>query len=790
MLSLLTFVIGAALGGAAGAGALWYWQRRRPSLCQSVFAAVPKPWQVVSPAGRSILANPALESFFGGDERPIPELLLEQVKSDPEARRQIEQIDQQAQRGLLGQAEIRVPAAGPPGGGAGRRSGYDWRFVAAYPLPGYPGYVYWVVDDITPRRQMEQIMREEQERFVDLLENAPVGFYSADAEGRFLFANHTLCEWLGLAQNDLELGRVRLHDVVANVPAGTPSYDPFGLPGASQGEVLLKDADGETFRASIRQDVVTGEDDRVLRTRSVVRDLSREMAMAAALEESEHRFEQLFAKAPAGIALIDPKGAIQECNDALGRLIGRERQALRSVSLFDLVAKDDVEALKAALVPTADKAANRRALPLEVRLASAEGPVCTLYVNRTEGSDGSLAGFVVHFIDSTEQKNLERQFAQSQKMQAVGQLAGGIAHDFNNLLTAMIGFSDLLLLRHRPGDQSFADIMQIKQNANRAANLVRQLLAFSRQQTLQPRLLNLTDILAELSHLLRRLIGENIELKMSHGRDLGMIKADQGQLEQVIINLAVNARDAMDGGGVLNIRTAGVKVERARKLKDETMPPGNYTVVEVTDTGCGIPVENLDRIFDPFFSTKEVGAGTGLGLSTVYGIVKQTGGYVFVESTLGEGTTFSIFLPAVAEQEVAATIQEAEAQDRRDLTGAGTLLLVEDEDAVRAFSARALRNKGYIVLEANSGETALEILSKQQDPIDLLVTDVVMPRLDGPSLVKEVRQTRPDLKVIFISGYAEDSFRKRLDEDTGIHFLPKPFSLKQLAGKVKEVLGE
>ena len=804
MFSLLIFVIGAALGAAAGAGIFWFRLQRRPNLCASVFAAVPKPWQVVSADGRTILANPSLESFFGGDDRPIPELLLEQVAGDPEARRQIEQIAQQAQRGLLGQAEIRVPATAGPGGRLKEgprdgpreaRDGFDWRFVAAYPLPDHPGYVYWVVDDITPRRQMEQIMREEQERFVDLLENAPVGFYSADAEGRFLFANHTLCEWLGVAQNDLELGRVRLHDVVAGVPDGTAPYDPFGLPGASQGEVLLKDAAGETFRASIRQDVVAGSAGRVLRTRSVVRDLSREMAMAAALEESEHRFEQLFAKAPAGIALIDPKGAIQECNDALGRLLGRERQALRSVSLFELVAKGDVEALQAALSPQAgqpgaDKAAGGKAPALEVHLASDEGPVCTLYVNRTEGHDGSLAGFVVHFIDSTEQKNLERQFAQSQKMQAVGQLAGGIAHDFNNLLTAMIGFSDLLLLRHRPGDQSFADIMQIKQNANRAANLVRQLLAFSRQQTLQPRLLNLTDILAELSHLLRRLIGENIELKMNHGRDLGMIRADQGQLEQVIINLAVNARDAMQEGGVLTIRTGNEKVERRRKLKDETMPPGQYTVIEVTDSGCGIPPENLDRIFDPFFSTKEVGAGTGLGLSTVYGIVKQTGGYVFVDSTPAAGTTFAIFLPQVAEQEVAATLQEAEVQDHRDLTGAGTLLLVEDEDAVRAFSARALRNKGYNVLEANSGETALEILARQEDPIDLLVTDVVMPRLDGPSLVKEVRQTRPDLKVIFISGYAEDSFRKRLDEDTGIHFLPKPFSLKQLAGKVKEVLGE
>src|SRR3546814_563434 len=290
----------------------------------------------------------------------IPELLLEQVHDDPEARRQVEQLAEQAKRGLFCQAEVRVPAgADPEGAAAGgrsmdRRGGYDWRFVAAYPLPEHPGYVYWVVDDITPRRQMEQIMRAEQERFVDLLENAPVGFYSADVEGRFLFANHTLCEWLGLKQNDLELGRVRLHDVLAGVPEGTAAYDPFGLPGASQGEVLLKDAEGETFRASIRQDVVADEGGHVLRTRSVVRDLSREMAMAAALEESEHRFEQLFAKAPAGIALIDPKGKIQECNVALGRLIGREPQALRQVSLFDLVAGSDVAPLEAALAPHGD----------------------------------------------------------------------------------------------------------------------------------------------------------------------------------------------------------------------------------------------------------------------------------------------------------------------------------------------------------------------------------------------------------------------------------------------------
>ena len=474
-----------------------------------------------------------------------------------------------------------------------------------------------------------------------------------------------------------------------------------------------------------------------------------------------------------------------ECNKTFRTLL-REPGGLDGKSLTDMAVADGRPAFLAAL---SEQNTSGKQTVLEVSFHGGE-LVCTVYITRMAMADGVATGFIAHFIDTTEQKNLEEQFAQSQKMQAVGQLAGGIAHDFNNLLTAMIGFSDLLLLRHRPGDQSFADIMQIKQNANRAANLVRQLLAFSRQQTLQPRQLVITDILAELSHLLARLIGENIDLKMIHGRDLGLVKADQGQLEQVVINLAVNARDAMVDGGALTIRTANVTVEEDKNYKGEVMPRGDYVVVEVEDTGCGIPRENLDRIFDPFFSTKEVGAGTGLGLSTVYGIVKQTGGFIFVDSVVGRGTIFSLFLPHhVAGSEPGVVAAEAEVQGQKDLTGIGNVLLVEDEDAVRAFGSRALRNKGYNVLEANSGEQALEVLRDATEQIDLLITDVVMPRVDGPTLVKKVRDSHPDLKVIFISGYTEDNFRQKLGEDEGIHFLPKPFSLKQLAAKVKDVLG-
>jgi two-component system cell cycle sensor histidine kinase/response regulator CckA len=401
---------------------------------------------------------------------------------------------------------------------------------------------------------------------------------------------------------------------------------------------------------------------------------------------------------------------------------------------------------------------------------------------------------MLYFIDATEQKKLEVQFAQSQKMQAIGQLAGGVAHDFNNLLTAMNGFCDLLLQRHKPGDQSFSDIMQIRQNGNRAATLVRQLLAFSRQQTLQPKVLNIVDVVSELTNLLRRLIGAQIKLDMTHGRDIGLVKVDQGQLEQVIINLVVNARDAMPNGGRVSVRTSNyVQKETVLHGQDE-MPAGRYVAIEVMDTGCGIPKDILPRIFEPFFSTKEIGSGTGLGLSTVYGVVRQTGGFIDVESHINKGTHFTVYIPALTEEEQRNNVpEENESEGEKpapDLTGFGTVLLVEDEDAVRMFSARALRNKGYNVFEARSGEDALDVLDKEGDKIDLTVTDVVMPEMDGPTLYKHIRDRWPDMKVVFVSGYTEDRLREQFSAGEEIHFLGKPFSLKQLAGKVKELLGD
>ncbi|MGF1611146.1 MAG: ATP-binding protein [Kiloniellales bacterium] len=794
----------ALFGIVALATAFKLWMAGRRSrmagtIYPNVIKTLPHPRQVVDAQGRTLLANEAFYRFFGGSERPTPELLASEV-DDEDMRAQLERLMNEVRNGRSGHAEVAVRMrprdAGlgddwPAGVDARGQEALQWCYVAGHPVAGHPGAVFWMVDDITLRRQMEQVMREEQAHFVELLDHAPIGFYSVDGEGRFVFVNETLAEWLGSRPGAMISNGVHLHEILASPPEHGVPYNPFDEPDEERGDVLLTSSGGKRFEVFIAQDLVRDADGRVLRTRSVVRHLSNERAMAIALAQSEQRFQRFFEEAPIGIALLDSIGVITEYNNAMRELVASEGELKPGTSLLDLIEEQDRAAVRAGLERAArEESWGKPGVPIDVRLAGKTDRVCALFVNSLDDGPESAGGFMAHFIDTTEQKTLEAQFAQSQKMQAVGQLAGGIAHDFNNLLTAMIGFSDLLLLRHRPGDQSFADVMQIKQNANRAANLVRQLLAFSRQQTLQPRVLDITNILAELTHLLRRLIGETIELKLIHGRDLGRIRADQGQLEQVIINLAVNARDAMPEGGQLTVVTENVQLDHEVKAKGETMPPGHYTRIQVSDTGCGIPVENLDRIFEPFFSTKEVGAGTGLGLSTVYGIVKQTGGFIFVHSRLAEGTSFSIYLPHYVASAAEAAAAEAAGEESRDLTGAGTVLLVEDEDGVRAFSARALRNKGYEVIEARSGDAALEVLDGNTKPIDLLITDVVMPKIDGPTLVRQVRETRPDLKVIFISGYTEDTFRKRLDQEAGIHFLPKPFSLKQLAGKVKEVMRE
>ncbi len=417
--------------------------------------------------------------------------------------------------------------------------------------------------------------------------------------------------------------------------------------------------------------------------------------------------------------------------------------------------------------------------------------------------DHGRASLVAVLTDATELKTLEMQFVQSQKMQAIGQLAGGVAHDFNNLLTAISGHCDLLLLRHDNGDLDYSDLVQIHQNANRAAALVGQLLAFSRKQTLQPEVVDLRDSLSDLTHLLNRLVGEKVQLHLTHDPDLRPILADKRQLEQVIMNLVVNGRDAMPDGGSIHIETETRSLPEALERDRATVPGGDYVVVKVRDEGMGIPADKLTKIFEPFYTTKGVGEGTGLGLSTVYGIIKQTGGFIFVDSVVGAGTSFTLMFPAYAgsvSAAVAAALPPA-APGRPAPThlltpprtalpptlrkGEGVVLLVEDEAPVRAFASRALRMRGYTVLEADSAEQALKTLADPNLTVDVFVTDVIMPGMDGPSWVREALKARPNVKVIFVSGYAEDSFTETQSRIPNSVFLPKPFSLSELTATVQ-----
>ena len=679
------------------------------------------------------------------------------------------------------------------------KTGHDTLWVYRLPVSRRIGWL-WKFDSPSTTREMSDSKNTKalsdfgnNQAIHAFIENAPVGFYSSDQQGRFRFVNHTLARWLDSTPKDMMTQDTRIRGVIAGLAhekteeEKTQENTAFTI---EDGRVALRGRQGRLLHARIFQKT-TNKYEEPPQTWGMIYEITQEEALEKALRETMRRFQKLFHAAPTGIALLDLEGRIIECNAVMGRLLGHTSNK-KNLPMSHFIIDQEKSRFDELIDRLVKHGEAQHSFEAHLRANShTEKRVARFFASRMENDVGDVTSLILHGLDTTEQKQLEIQFAQSQKMQAVGQLAGGIAHDFNNLLTAMLGFCDLLLQRHQPGEQSFADVMQIKQNANRAANLIRQLLAFSRQQAVNPKILNLTDILADISHLLRRLIGETIALNIQHGRDIGAILMDQGQLEQVIINLAVNARDAMSEGGILTIRTHNIEIETPLQSRSDIMPSGHYVLIEVVDTGSGIPPENLAHIFDPFYSTKEVGSGTGLGLSTVEGIVRQSGGYVFAESLPGQGATFRVYFPHHRAEITGKQDQEDNNKvSVGDLTGTGTILLVEDEDAVRLFSARALRSKGYTVLEARSGNAAVELLERTQEQIDLLITDVVMPDMDGPALVAWIRQNRPNVGIICISGYAEESIRNRITQSSDITFLSKPFNLSELAGTVKKILSQ
>jgi two-component system, cell cycle sensor histidine kinase and response regulator CckA len=607
------------------------------------------------------------------------------------------------------------------------------------------------------------------------ISNLDICLLAVDAQGRILGANVALA---------------KMADVSADQLVGAPLS---GWMRQVQGQLFFG-AEGQPQRlVEARDTKLTTEAGalagHIIDVRPVQTALASSMATQALGSDTPPIY---FETLSLPLALGDRDGRILYANAAFRETCGNtvnfdERVAYPS----DLVSDED-RAIVSDLVRRVGTGATGKQRAV-VRLRHNSDEPVELAVAPASSMSSRVGGVavVLTLADNAERRKLEQQFAQAQKMNAVGQLAGGIAHDFNNILTAIGGFCELLLQRHPPGDASFSDINQILTNANRAASLVKQLLAYSRQQTLKPTTVNVTDLLTEQITTLKRLIGDRVKLDVQHGRDLGTVRVDQGQFYTVVMNLVVNARDAMPGGGAIFIRTFEIAASALAKDRADVMAKGNYIAIEVRDTGSGIPADVLPKIFEPFFTTKDVGQGTGLGLSTVYGIVKQSNGFIFADSKLGEGTAFTIYLPSYAD----AVVEKIAARPEplQDLWGSGTILLVEDEDAVRAFAAKALERKGYTVLAAASGDEALELLSANETAVTILVTDVVMPNMDGPMLALKVRERLPNLPVLFMSGYAEEQLRQSLSSafDTAhVAFLPKPFSLKDLVQTVKDVLAK
>jgi two-component system cell cycle sensor histidine kinase/response regulator CckA len=723
------------------------------------------------------------------DVRPVERVFI----GNPDVSEAVFRLLKAAREGKRQQEEVRVSS--------GEAANARWLRMRVRPLglgKREAKYAVWSIADITRDRERQEDVFQELQHAIEYLDHAPCGFFSVNAGGDLVYVNATLANWLDYDLAEIGSGGLKLSDVVSGDGASLLTSI-IAVPGEVKTEVFdidLKMRGGKTVPVRLYHKLAFGADGVPGPSRTLVISRARD-ERADPERAAEVRFMRFFDHTPMAIATVDRAGSVVRANARFAKLaqsLGLDANTNKSI--LRAVSARDRSLLIAAINQAAEGQGDIK--PVEVMLEGAKERWGQFFVTSVEQDERETEAAIVYMLETTERRVLENQINQSQKMDMVGQLAGGIAHDFNNVLSAIMMANDFLLNAHKPTDPSFQDIMQIKQNATRAATLVRQLLAFSRRQTLRPQVLDLGDALSDLTMLLRRLIGEKVRLDLVHGRDLWPVKVDVSQFEQVIVNLAVNARDAMPDGGKLTVKTANVSAQESAQLAYKGMPAADYVRIDIADTGTGIPADIRDKIFEPFFSTKEVGKGTGLGLSTVYGIVKQTGGFIYVDSEEGKGTSFHIFLPRHhPEQESqsdahagngAAKEPTLEAKPRTDLTGQGTILLVEDEEGLRSLNARGLRSRGYSVIEASNGLEAMDALEAKNGAVDLVVSDVVMPEMDGPTLLKAMRDRNPSLKIIFVSGYAEDAFEKSLPENQQFAFLPKPFTLTQLVAAVKQTM--
>lgn len=669
-------------------------------------------------------------------------------------------------------------------------------------------YFFWVLKDITAKQNMEKILEQERQRLHRFIKDMPLGLYVLDEDGIFEYVNDTFARQLNHEKENL-IGQ-SFKDFVVNSEDKLFDTNMIEYAGLS----FFKNGKKENVQLFVSQNRY--KDGESVKTRGLtLKELPSDKKLLELSNKFEAEYKLLLTYNPAAIVHVAADGKITSFNPKANEILQSD---LKQARLSDFFEKADLKRMEQIYTDYATHFKPQILTEVETVLKSGKPVFVSIaprYVDYIK--DSSFDGLIFYITDATKNKSLEQQFAQAQKMQAMGQFAGGVAHDFNNLLTAMIGYCDLLLQRHRIGDPSFADLAEIKRSAVQAAALVRQLLVYSKQQPSNPKYLDVVDSLSETSSLLKRITGEQIKLEISHAPDLGFIYIDPVHFTQVIMNLCINAKDAMEGKGVLKITTRVETLLEKTRFVDDVVEAGDFIVISVSDTGCGIKPENLSRIFDPFFSTKQnvVGSGTGLGLATVYGIVSKSKGLIKVESEVGKGTTFKIYFPRVLKtndevgdkKDVATSAMpvltslskeapklifglNVNKTDQQNVSIKDVsqikVLFVEDENSVRAFGVRALKKKGFQVTGAASAENALE----QEGPFDLMVTDMVMPGMSGTELAALMKQKQPDIKIIIASGYSEEMARKELSGDDDFVFLAKPYSLGDLTQKVFEVLNK
>ncbi|MBO5038132.1 MAG: response regulator [Alphaproteobacteria bacterium] len=794
-------------------------------------------YTILNTEGKTVLQNEAAREFL--KKIPVLTFLQEHAVSDENNLQKLKQLQLSAEHFKEETLEIALKFDNKT-----VFSGQEWYRVTLRPVSisqtdntqkisnfdlKYNTYLFWSLENITSEKTMDAIFQEERRAFYNFLNYLPLGLYLANDKGKVEYVNKTLSDILNTPKKDI-LGQ----EISSFLPKNATTEQK--LPnGSTQYTTYVKNAAKEITEYLVKVDCFK-EGNEVQTRGTVIGNIPTNAGLKQACEQAVSEVNTIFNLSPFGMMMLDLDLVIKRTNQRFLDILGvPSTSQLLNNYLTNYLDEESITKIKKQLASF--KAENTKLQPAYFDLNLKEKNktkilrlyICPLFSSTIQIKE-NIKGIVLFCLDTTEQKNLETQFAQAQKMQAMGQLAGGIAHDFNNLLTAMIGFCDLLQQRHSIGDSSYADIMQIKQNAICAAELVRQLLQFSRKQPLQPKLNDITDILITFTPLLKRTVGEQVELKFHHGENLDNIKVDSVQFLQVVLNLCVNAKDAMNKKGTLTISTQKETLLEPYHFGAEVIESGSFIRMDITDTGCGIPLENMSRIFEPFFSTKQnvVGSGTGLGLATVYGIVRQMEGFIKVKSTINVGTTFSIYLPAYPAQELSEETTKKNLQTLNDKRGRAVLtptpaplktpenreeklilglslnaaddlaktpedidktriLLVDDENSVRTFALRALRKKGYDVVGCNSAENALETLETDKN-FQLLITDMVMPGQNGIELAKQVLEILPDIKIILASGYSEDILKGEYADIDNMSFIPKPFSLSDLTQKVYEVM--